>query len=234
MKCAVIQFPGSNCDHDCVRALQDGVHAAVELVWHKATTLPAVDAVVIPGGFSYGDYLRAGAIAAHAPIMPAIKSFAALGGLVLGICNGFQILTEAGLLPGVLLMNRTLQFSCRPVRLRVERTDGPFTSAYRATDNRPPVITLPIAHGQGSYFADATTVQGLRERGQILFRYCDAHGAVTGDANPNGSIDGIAGICNSAGNICGLMPHPERAVDAVLGGVDGLGVLHSMLAARRG
>ncbi|MBI4237311.1 MAG: phosphoribosylformylglycinamidine synthase subunit PurQ [Deltaproteobacteria bacterium] len=233
MKCAIIQFPGSNCDQDCMRAVRDSGDMAAEFVWHKAEKLPPVDAVIIPGGFSYGDYLRAGAIAAHAPVMRAVQSFAALGGLVLGICNGFQILTEAGLLPGVLLMNRTLQFACRPVRLRVERTDGPFTAAYAVGANATPPLTMPIAHGQGSYFVDPATLRTLQERRQIVFRYCDAHGAVTTDANPNGSIDGIAGVCNAAGNVLGLMPHPERAADSLLGGVDGLGVFRSMLAARR-
>lgn len=230
MGCAVIQFPGSNCDQDCLHAVRTLTGRPGTVVWHQDTALPVgTDLVILPGGFSYGDYLRAGAIGARSPIMAAVGRFARDGGFVLGICNGFQILTEAGLLPGALLRNRNLQFVCRSVHLRMERTDTPFTRAYAVrASGTPPVVRMPIAHMDGCYHADAATLARLRNNGQIIFRYCDAHGEVTAAANPNGACDGIAGVCNEAGNVLGLMPHPERVVESALGGEDGRGIFQSV------
>lgn len=225
MKSAVIQFPGSNCDQDCLHAVETVCGSPGVLVWHQEPSLPAVNVVMVPGGFSYGDYLRSGAIAAQSPIMRAVRAFAQRGGLVLGVCNGFQILTEAGLLPGALLRNRTLQFACRSVHLRVENVETPFTRAFAA--HRTP-IQLPIAHMDGCYYADADALARLEGEGQVVLRYCDAQGAVTADANPNGSCHNIAGVCNAGRNVLGMMPHPERVVDALLGGVDGRGIFESL------
>ncbi len=227
MKVAVIRYPGSNCDDDARHALTV-CGANVEVVWHRETTLGDADAVLIPGGFSYGDYLRSGALAALSPIMTAIKHFAARGGPVLGICNGFQVLSEAGLLPGALTRNPALHFKCQDVFLRVEQ-DTPFTSAYRPGQ----VLRMPIAHNEGRYYADAETLAGLEQNGQVVFRYCDATGEVNAAANPNESLGHIAGIMNEEGNVLGMMPHPERAVEALLGSEDGLGLFRSLLNVKK-
>ena len=227
MKFGVVVFPGSNCDQDCVYVLQDVLKQEVVPLWHQSTTLQDCDCVVLPGGFSYGDYLRAGAIARFSPIMRAIGQFAKDGGLVVGICNGFQILLETGLLPGAMLRNRNLRFVCRTVHLRVERTDNPFTNRYRLGQ----VIRMPIAHGEGNYTIDPQGLRRLHAHRQLLFRYCDADGQVTDAANPNGSLDAIAGVCNEAGNVMGLMPHPERSSELELGSLDGRFLFESIIEA---
>ncbi len=236
MKAGVIVFPGSNCDRDAVSAIDALLHGSwgvsasgtVRKLWHGDATIPAdLDLVVVPGGFSYGDYLRSGAMAAHSPILRALKEHAAKGKYVLGICNGFQILTESGLLPGVLLRNRDLAFLCRDVYLKVEDATLPFTTSYAPGQ----VIRVPIAHHDGNYFADADTIRALEDNRHIVFRYCDAQGNVTPDANPNGSLNNIAGIVNAAGNVLGMMPHPERVCDAAVGGTDGRALFTSLLAA---
>ncbi len=224
MRIGVVTFPGSNCDYDCYRAVREGLGAEAVFLWHKEHDLQRVDAVFLPGGFSYGDYLRAGAIAAHSPIMREVIAFAKAGGPVAGICNGFQILCESGLLPGALTRNRSLRFRSREVYLRVERTAAPFTSEYTLGD----VLRIPIAHGEGRYTADAGVLAALEAEGRVAFRYCNALGEVVPDANPNGSAHAIAGIVDAGGNVLGMMPHPERAVDPVLGSTDGLGVFHSV------
>ena len=232
MRFAILQFPASNCDQDCVHALRV-LGAQAKLVWHKDTTLGEVDAVIVPGGFSYGDALRCGAIARFSPVMQAVSRFADNGGLVLGICNGFQILCEAGLLSGALIRNRDLRFHCEQVFLKTANFETPFTSGIRR-DGVP--IRIPIAHGEGCYFADASTLERLQAQRQILWQYCDAQGAVTESANPNGSLLNIAGIANDRFNVAGLMPHPDRAVEAILGTEDGRSILTSMittLTARR-
>ena len=218
MKFGVIVFPGSNCDHDAFYAVGTNLGQPVEFIWHDSSTLGAVDAVILPGGFAYGDYLRCGAIAKFSPVMKAVRRFAADGGLVLGVCNGFQILVEAGLLPGALLRNRGLKFICREVRLRVETTDSPFTSAGR----KGQILRLPIAHGEGCYFADERTLDELEAEDRIAFRY---------DGNPNGSLRDIAGILSRERNVMGMMPHPERATEPLMGSSDGLTVFRSMLGA---
>lgn len=225
MKFAVLRFPGSNCDQDCVYALNAMEGASADYVWHKDTSLAGFDAVVIPGGFSYGDYLRCGAIARFSPVMKSVKEFAAAGGPVLGICNGFQILCESGLLPGALVRNRGLHFVCKHVSLRVESNGSRFTNAASSGQ----ILNIPIAHGEGCYFADDETLLSLQGNGQVLLRYCDARGRSTDDANPNGSRENIAGIRNEAGNVFGLMPHPERACDPLLGSTDGLAIFESIL-----
>lgn len=228
MKFAIVVFPGSNCDWDAYWAVRSALGEEAEFVWHQEQHLPAgTDCVILPGGFSYGDYLRSGAIARFSPVMKAVVRFARAGGLVLGICNGFQILCEAGLLPGAFLRNRTLRFVCRMVYIRVERRDTPFTNALLPGS----ILCIPIAHGEGNYYVEPRILDELRERGQILFRYCEADGTVTDAANPNGSVDNIAGILNSEGNVCGLMPHPERACEALLGSTDGLGIFRSIRCA---
>ncbi len=225
---AVIQFPGSNCDRDCVHALSALPDSTAELVWHKEESLEGFDAVVLPGGFSYGDYLRCGAIARFSPIMGAVRSAAEKGTLVIGICNGFQILCESGLLPGALVRNRDLNFVCKPVTVRVETWDSPFTRDIPAGT----VLGIPVAHGEGCYFADKQVLRDLTIHRQVLLRYCDAEGRTnTPGSNPNGSVDNIAGICNRARNVFGLMPHPERACDPLLGGTDGRMIFESMLTA---
>lgn len=224
MKIGVVTFPGSNCDYDCYRALRDLLDAETVFLWHKAHDLEGVDAVFLPGGFSYGDYLRAGAIARFSPIMREVREFAVQGGPVAGICNGFQILCEAHLLPGALIRNRSLKFISRPVYLRVESTEPPFLSSYRIGE----VLTVPIAHGEGCYVADDEVVERLEGEGRVAFRYCDAEGRVTPEANPNGSIRNIAGILNDRGNVLGMMPHPERAVDPLLGSDHGAGLFRSL------
>ncbi len=225
MKAAVLRFPGSNCDQDAHLALRE-LGVDVDYVWHKDTSLGGADLIVVPGGFSYGDYLRCGAIARFSPIMPALKDAAKNGAHVLGICNGFQILCEAHLLPGALIRNRDLHFICEHVRVRVENYETPWTNAAVTGT----VLRIPIAHGEGSYTADAATLKELNRNRQVLVRYVDARGAVTADANPNGSLENIAGICNAARNVFGLMPHPERACDPRLGSVDGRIIFQSVLA----
>ncbi|MCT8972837.1 phosphoribosylformylglycinamidine synthase subunit PurQ [Microbaculum marinisediminis] len=227
MKSAIVLFPGINRERDMARALEIAGGRKPAIVWHKETELPDVDLVVIPGGFSYGDYLRCGAIAARSPIMRDVIARAEAGVTVLGVCNGFQVLTETGLLPGALMRNADLKFVCRDVHLRVETTGTRFTSAYEQGQ----VIRVPVAHGDGNYFADAETLKRLEDDGRVVFRYCDADGAVTGEANPNGSIGNIAGVRNDRGNVLGLMPHPEDHVEAVQGSTDGLGIFRSMVAA---
>jgi phosphoribosylformylglycinamidine synthase len=225
MKFAVVQFPGSNCDQDCLAALRgiEGVEA--EYVWHKETSLGGWDAIVLPGGFSYGDYLRCGAIARFSPIMRAVVDDARAGKLLIGICNGFQILCEAGLLPGALVRNRSLHFVCDMVTTRVEVAETPFTRGMKVGA----LLRLPVAHGEGCYYADEATLGELNQRQQVLLRYCDAQGNVTPAANPNGSVENIAGICNRAGNVFGLMPHPDRACEERLGSGDGARIFQSML-----
>ncbi|MGP0629837.1 phosphoribosylformylglycinamidine synthase subunit PurQ [Nitrospina sp. 32_T5] len=224
MKCGVVTFPGSNCDRDCVHILKNVYGADTRMVWHKDTSLDGFDLVVLPGGFSYGDYLRAGSIARFSPIMKAVVAHANRGGLLWGICNGFQILVEAGLLPGALLDNRTQNYICRYVYLKVENVDTPFTRACESGE----VLNIPIAHAQGSYFADADTMKQLEDTGRVVFRYCDPKGNVTGEANPNGSLANIAGIVNDAGNVLGMMPHPERCADPVWPQIDGQKLFDSL------
>lgn len=225
MKFAVLQFPGSNSDQDCVHTARLCGHEA-GLRWHKDTSLGEADAVLVPGGFSYGDYLRSGAIARFSPIMAAVQEFASNGGLVLGICNGFQILCEAGLLPGAMIRNRSLQFLSEPVYLKTVTRSSPFTGAI-PTDK---LLRVPVAHGDGCYFADPETLAQMKANNQILWQYCDAEGHVTGEANPNGSVEHIAGVCNLQHNVAGLMPHPERASEPLTGGLtDGRLVFESML-----
>jgi phosphoribosylformylglycinamidine synthase I len=230
MKFSVTVFPGSNCDHDCEHVLKDVLGADVEMVWHKETDLINPDCVVVPGGFSYGDYLRTGAIARFSPVMKSVADFASAGGLVIGICNGFQILCEAGLLPGALIRNKSLQFICRNVHIRVEETDTPFTNTCR----KGQVLKIPIAHGEGNYFIDPDGLEKLRKNRQVIVRYCDEKGTMGAEANPNGSLDDIAGICNEKRNVFGLMPHPERCSEDELGCHDGLFIFKSILSAGAG
>ncbi|HUR47701.1 MAG TPA: phosphoribosylformylglycinamidine synthase subunit PurQ [Candidatus Saccharimonadales bacterium] len=225
MNFAVLQFPGSNCDQDCVHVLKDVLGHSARLLWHKDVSLGQTDAVFIPGGFSYGDYLRTGAIARFSPVMQAVQQFAANGGMVLGICNGFQILCEAGLLPGALVRNLSLQFRCENIFLKTVTTNSPYTN--QVPEGK--VLRVPIAHGEGCYFADPATVATLRTNQQILWQYCDAQGQLSETANPNGSIENIAGVCNEARNVAGLMPHPERASEQLLGCEDGLLVFKSLI-----
>ena len=227
MNFAVLQFPASNCDQDALHVLKNVMGHSARFVWHKDAELGEVDAVVIPGGFSYGDYLRTGAIARFSPVMQAVQTFAANGGIVLGICNGFQILCEAGLLPGALIRNRSLQFRCEHIFVKTETTDSPFT-------NQIPVgklLRLPIAHKKSCYFADEATLAMLKANNRILWRYVNAQGEVSENANPNGSLDNIAGICNETRNVVGLMPHPERASEEILGCADGRLIFQSLIHA---
>lgn len=225
MKFAVIQFPGSNCDQDCLAALNgmDGLQA--DYVWHKKTSLDGFDAIVLPGGFSYGDYLRCGAIARFSPIMPSVVQEARNGKLVIGICNGFQILCEIGLLPGALVRNRSLRFVCEMITTRVEVADSAFTHGCA----QGTLLHFPVAHGEGCFFADEATLRELNERRQIILRYATADGNIDASANPNGSVENIAGICNRDGNVFGLMPHPDRACELRLGSEDGLRIFESMI-----
>ncbi|HJT22812.1 MAG TPA: phosphoribosylformylglycinamidine synthase subunit PurQ [Nitrospira sp.] len=225
MNIGILVFPGSNCDHDCQHVLADVLGQSVDMIWHKEALSTGLDAVVIPGGFSYGDYLRTGAIARFSPVMRDVKKFADDGGLVIGVCNGFQILLEAGLLPGAMLRNRSLHFVCKDVHVRVENAATPFTNMCKPGQ----VLKIPIAHAEGNYYTDPVTLAGLQANGQIAFRYCDADGKTTPDANPNGSVDHIAGIRNAQGNVLGMMPHPERCVEAMLGNEDGRLIFQSML-----
>ncbi|MFP4600306.1 MAG: phosphoribosylformylglycinamidine synthase subunit PurQ [Persicimonas sp.] len=227
MKFAVVVFPGSNCDRDCFHVVSRVLDAPVEFVWHRDTDLRGADCVILPGGFSYGDYLRTGSIAKMSPVMDAVADFAEQGGPVLGICNGFQVLLETGLLPGAMLRNTSLNFICKDVYLRCATTRTPFSSRL-AKDQ---IIELPIAHAEGNYFIDEAGLAELRENDQIVFEYSSADGEVAGAYNPNGSVANIAGICNRAGNVVGMMPHPERAAEAVLGGVAGLELFRGVVDA---
>ncbi len=227
MKSAVIVFPGSNCDRDVAVVLEQATGAPPRMVWHRETEMPPLDLIVVPGGFSYGDYLRAGAMAAHSPIMREVQARAQAGVAVLGICNGFQVLCESGLLPGVLMRNAGLKFICRDVHLRVDNTASAFTRCYR----KDQVIRVPIAHNEGNFFADPQTLDRIEGEGRVAFRYCTSAGALAEDANPNGSQRAIAGILNERGNVLGMMPHPERASDERLGGTDGSGLFQSLVAA---
>jgi phosphoribosylformylglycinamidine synthase subunit PurQ / glutaminase len=226
MKFGIVILPGSNCDHDALHVTKNVIGADAELLWHKETDLKGADCVIIPGGFAYGDYLRAGALAKFAPIMEPIKRHADAGGLVFGICNGFQVLTEVGLLPGALMRNEHLRFLSRDVFLRTEETDTPFSSELQ----RGQILKVPIAHGEGNYFADDALLDELERNRQVIFRYCDDEGRLTAAANPNGSARGIAGICNATRNVLGMMPHPERCSEELLGNADGLGVFKSIVA----
>ncbi|HEY6186623.1 MAG TPA: phosphoribosylformylglycinamidine synthase subunit PurQ [Pyrinomonadaceae bacterium] len=226
MKFGVIIFPGSNCDHDAYHVISKHVGQPVDFIWHQETDLSTYDAVILPGGFSYGDYLRAGALARFSPVMNSVKEFAARGRFVLGICNGFQILCEAGLLPGALIRNRGLHFICEHVRVRVETTDTPFTNELA----RGAVLSLPIAHAEGNYVCDDETYAELMGEDRIVFRYCDERGQASDESNPNGSRDSIAGICNRTRNVLGLMPHPERACEDLLGSSDGRDIFRSLAA----
>ena len=225
MKFGVVQFPGSNCDADCYDALVAVTGQQVRYVWHEETDISDIDCIVLPGGFSYGDYLRCGAVARFSPVMSSVVDHAARGRYVLGICNGFQVLTECGLLPGALYRNEHLKFICQPQYLRVERTDLAFTRAYQ----KGQMVNFPIAHGEGRFQADPELLARLEDHDQVVFRYCDAHGATTPEANPNGSLHAIAGICNEQGNVLGLMPHPERRCDRLLGGTDGKKLFKSLM-----
>lgn len=226
MRFGVIVFPGSNCDHDCYHVAKHVMAQETEYVWHKDTAdLGRFDCVIVPGGFSYGDYLRPGAIARYSPVTEQIRPYAEGGGLVIGICNGFQILIEAGLLPGVLMRNRSLKFICKDVHLKVENNDTPFTTKY----SKDQVVKIPIAHHDGNYYADNETLKDLKENGQIVFRYATAEGETSVEANPNGSVLNIAGICNEKRNVLGMMPHPERCAESILGNEDGMGIFESIL-----
>lgn len=226
MKFGVIVFPGSNCDRDIAYILQNILQQPTHMIWHEDSDLGDVDVVVVPGGFSYGDYLRCGAIAQFSAAMRSTVEHANQGKQVMGICNGFQILTEMGLLPGALVRNRDLHYICDRLPMRVERNDLPWTQGYA----KGQVITIPIAHGEGCYFANDDTLKSLEDNNQVLFRYCDASGEINEAGNPNGSMNNIAGICNKAGNVLGMMPHPERAADAALGGTDGLALFKGVVA----
>lgn len=225
MKFGVVVFPGSNCDRDVVTVTEGLLGQPTRRVWHQETEISDLDVIVIPGGFSYGDYLRCGAIARFSPVIKSVVEHARLGKYVLGICNGFQILTEVGLLPGALTRNQNLHFICDQIPLRVEHSDSPWTKNYTAQQ----IITIPIAHGEGRYYADPETRQSLEDNGQILFRYCSLAGEVSAASNPNGSLNNIAGIMNQQGNILGMMPHPERASDPLLNGTDGLKLFEGLL-----
>ena len=225
MKFGIIVFPGSNCDHDCYHVIRHIVKEDAEYIWHKNEKLSNYDCIIVPGGFSYGDYLRTGAIARFSKIMKPVEEFAGRGGFVIGICNGFQILLEAGLLPGAMIKNKTLKFICKHVHIRVEDVDTPFTNSYKKGD----VLKIPIAHADGNYFADPETIKILKRNNQIIFRYCNPQGEITEESNPNGSLENIAGICNKKRNVVGMMPHPERASEKVLGSDDGIKIWESIV-----
>jgi phosphoribosylformylglycinamidine synthase subunit PurQ / glutaminase len=227
MKFGVVVFPGSNCDHDAFYAIGSVLHKPVEFIWHQSQDLANCDAVILPGGFAHGDYLRTGAIARFSPVMKSVEKFASGGGMVLGICNGFQILLEAGLLPGAMMRNSGLRYICRHVHIRVERTDTPFTNAAKAGK----ILTVPIAHNDGNYTCNEATLADLEKNRQVVFRYTTPDGSDDASGNPNGSMDNIAGICNRERNVAGLMPHPERAVESALGSDDGLVIFKSMVEA---
>jgi phosphoribosylformylglycinamidine synthase subunit PurQ / glutaminase len=230
MKFGVIVFPGSNCDHDSYHAAITSTGQQATMLWHDSHNLENCDAIVVPGGFAYGDYLRTGAIARFAPIMQQVSKFAAAGGQVIGICNGFQILCEAGLLPGALMRNAGLKYICKFVSIRVENADTPFTSACKPGE----VLRIPIGHMEGNYYCDAQTLQSLQKQNRIVFRYSSTDGKITADANPNGSLDNIAGICNEGRNVLGMMPHPDRSSDPLLGSSDGAKIFKSMAMATVG
>ncbi len=227
MTFAVIVFPGSNCDQDAYHAATTVLGQKAELIWHKDTDLKGADAVILPGGFAHGDYLRTGAMARFSPIMPAVKAFADRGGPVIGICNGFQVLLESGLLPGAMLRNKGLKYRCEFVNIRVEQTDTPFTNAAHVGQ----VLSIPIGHGEGNYYAPPEVIERLEANRQVLFRYCSPSGEVNDASNPNGSLHAVAGICNEQRNVVGMMPHPERACESVLGGTDGRVILDSIVKA---
>lgn len=230
MNFGVVVFPGSNCDYDCWWVIKEVIKREVDFIWHKEEHLSRYDCLILPGGFSYGDYLRTGAIARFSPIMKEVIKFARGGGFVIGICNGFQILLEAGLLPGAMRKNRDLLFICRYVYIRVENPHTPFTSLCR----RGQVLHIPIAHFEGNYYADPETLLRLKKNNQIIFRYCNQKGEITQDANPNGSLDAIAGICNQEGNVLGMMPHPERCAESILGSRDGKIIFESIVKSVKG
>lgn len=225
MKFGVLVFPGSNCDHDAYHAVAHILGAQAEFIWHKETSVGDVDVVIVPGGFSYGDYLRCGAIAKYSPVMQAVIEFSNKGGLTIGICNGMQILTEAKLIPGAMLHNEHLRFACKQTFLKTKTNRTPFTSGIEVGK----ILQIPIAHGEGNYFIDADGLKSLQDNDQIVFTYCDSKGEETAEANPNGSLANIAGVCNTKGNVLGMMPHPERAVEAQLGSTDGLALFESIL-----
>jgi phosphoribosylformylglycinamidine synthase len=225
MKFAVVVFPGSNCDHDAYHATRHVLGQEAVYVWHKDTSLQGADAVILPGGFAHGDYLRTGAIARFSPIMSEVRRFADAGGPVLGICNGFQVLLEAGLLPGAMLRNRSVKFQCEHIIVKVEQTDTPFTAACRPGQ----LLRIPIAHGEGNYYAEPDVIARLEQNRQVIFRYTSADGVATAAANPNGSLNNIAGLCSDKRNVVGLMPHPERACELAVGSADGLVVLESVV-----
>jgi phosphoribosylformylglycinamidine synthase subunit PurQ / glutaminase len=226
MKFGVIVFPGSNCDHDAYNVVAEIAKQPCSMIWHESEDLQGADAIIVPGGFAYGDYLRTGAIAAFAPAMKAVKKFAAQGGLVIGICNGFQILCEAGLLPGALMRNAGLKYICKQVHLRTETTDTPFTHTLRKGE----VLMIPIGHMEGNYFCDAETLKQLQSQQRVVFRYATPEGEITAAANPNGSLDNIAGICSEGRNVLGMMPHPDRSSEGLLGSADGLKLFQAMVA----
>lgn len=230
MKFGVVVFPGTNCDRDCWYVVTRILKCQVDYIWHEERDVSRFDCIILPGGFSYGDYLRVGAIARFSPVMDAIRDFAEKGGLVIGICNGFQILVEAGLLPGALIQNKTTNFICKFVNLRVENANTNFTNLCKVGQ----VLKIPIAHNEGQYYCDDETLRSLESKGQIVFRYCTFNGQITEEANPNGSVSNIAGIVNERGNILGMMPHPERASESLLGSSDGLLIWKSILASKSG
>ncbi len=227
MKFGVLVFPGSNCDHDTYHVISEIAHQPVTFLWHDSSELENCDAILVPGGFAYGDYLRTGAIARFSPVMQSVKKFAASGGLVLGICNGFQILCEAGLLPGALMRNAGLKYICKQVHLRTETTDSAFTSQLKPGQ----VVQIPIGHMEGNYFCDEETLAALKREDRIVFRYCEKDGAITAAANPNGSLENIAGILNEGRNVLGMMPHPDRSSERLLGSADGLLIFRSLVSA---
>ncbi len=227
MKFGVIIFPGSNCDHDAFWTAEQVAKQKATFLWHESHDLENSDIIIVPGGFAYGDYLRTGAIAKFSPVMESVSKFAATGGLVLGICNGFQILCESGLLPGALMRNVGLKYVCKPVHVKVENNETPFTSACRQGE----VLTIPIGHMEGNYFCDASTLAELKEDNRIVFRYTNEKGEITQESNPNGSLDNIAGICSPGRNVLGMMPHPERSAEKELGGTDGLKIFESLVGA---
>ena len=227
MKFGVIIFPGSNCDHDAHWTIQNVARQPVTFLWHESHDLENCDVIIVPGGFAYGDYLRTGAIAKFSPVMEAVRKFADTGGLVLGICNGFQILCESGLLPGALMRNVGLKYVCKPVQVRVENAETPFTSACRHGE----VLTIPIGHMEGNYFCDQATLTELKRDQRIVFRYCSVRGEITDAANPNGSLENVAGICSPGRNVLGMMPHPERSSEPELGGIEGFKIFESLVGA---
>ncbi len=225
MRFGVVIFPGSNCDHDCYYVIKEVMGQDVSLIWHKEEDLKSYDCIVLPGGFSYGDYLRTGAIARFSPVMRGVEKFIQKGGLVIGICNGFQILLEAGILPGAMRKNSSLHFICKYVYIRVENNNTPFTRIFQ----KGQVLKIPIAHFEGNYYLDTSTLKNVKKDNQIVFKYCDREGRLLREANPNGSVEAIAGICNKEGNVLGMMPHPERASENILGSEDGRGIWESII-----